>query len=172
MSDLRESGQIEQDADMVWFIHRDMTRNEIEKDPNKNYTAELIIAKFRNGQPGSLFLGWDGTRTSFYNLERDANEQSIVNAYEKKKKSNESIETIKDKLSSVINQINSDFENNAAIKENLNENYNPENYDDFSTGDIYGLMPPPAQSEDLNFSHSFGSKDFSDINIDDEDELY
>ena len=46
LSDLRESGSIEQDADMVWFIHRDMSAKEISEDKTGNYTAELIIAKF------------------------------------------------------------------------------------------------------------------------------
>ena len=86
LSDLRDSGSIEQDADMVWFIHRDMSAKEIKEDPNQSYTAELIIAKFRNGQTQSVPIGWDGSRTSFYNLEKDANEQSIVNLYEKMKR--------------------------------------------------------------------------------------
>jgi replicative DNA helicase len=74
---------------MVWFIHRDMTRNNIENEQNQNYTAELIIAKFRNGSPGSVYLGWDGSRTSFVNLEKDANEQNLVDAYEKNQEASE-----------------------------------------------------------------------------------
>jgi len=111
LSDLRDSGSIEQDADMVWFIHRDMTKVEEANNPNGNYTAELIIAKFRNGQPGSVFLGWDGSRTSFVNLEKDANEQSIVNQYEKNedakraKKDKVSTEDFKSAFSSIVNEI-------------------------------------------------------------------
>lgn len=174
LSDLRESGQIEQDADMVWFIHRDMTRNEIEKEQNKNYTAELIIAKFRNGQPGSVFIGWDGSRTSFYNLERDSNEQSLVNAYEKnaesRKKTTESIEDIKSKLSGIINEMNTSDTNNLAIKDSLSSTNINNSWEDDG---INGLTPPPEQNEDLSFNSPLGMKDFSDVKInDDEDELF
>ena len=84
LSDLRESGSIEQDADMVIFIHRDNEPNDKDKEQGKkdgSYEAEFIIAKFRSGEPGSFFLGWDGSRTTFVNLTRDANEQSLINAY-------------------------------------------------------------------------------------------
>ena len=84
LSDLRESGSIEQDADMVIFIHRDTEQNPNDKEQGKkdgSYEAEFIIAKFRSGEPGSFFLGWDGSRTTFVNLMKDANEQSIINAY-------------------------------------------------------------------------------------------
>ena len=39
------------------------------------------MAKYRSGEPGSFFLGWDGSRTTFVNLTKDANEQSLINAY-------------------------------------------------------------------------------------------
>jgi len=84
LSDLRESGSIEQDADMVIFIHRNTEPGEKDKEQGKkndSYEAEFIIEKFRSGEPGSFFLGWDGSRTTFVNLTRDANEQSIINAY-------------------------------------------------------------------------------------------
>lgn len=83
LSDLRESGSIEQDADMVIFIHRNDESSGANEQGKKegSYEAELIIAKFRNGEPGSIFLGWDGSRTTFVNLPQDANKQSIVNAY-------------------------------------------------------------------------------------------
>ena len=85
LSDLRESGSIEQDADMVIFIHRNEDKDAKEADAqgkkNDSYEAELIIAKFRSGEPGSVFLGWDGSRTTFVNLSKDANEQSLIKAY-------------------------------------------------------------------------------------------
>lgn len=111
LSDLRDSGSIEQDADMVWFIHRDMSAKEISEQPNGNYRAELIIAKFRNGQPGSVYLGWDGSRTSFVNLDSDAEEQSIVKQFEKNedaknaRKGNTS-ENFKDAIQNIVNEIN------------------------------------------------------------------
>ena len=84
LSDLRESGSIEQDADMVIFIHRDTEPNPNDQEQGKkdgSYEAEFIIAKYRSGEPGSFFLGWDGSRTTFVNLAKDANEQSLINAY-------------------------------------------------------------------------------------------
>ncbi len=69
LSDLRESGSIEQDADVVMFIYReDKYRDDLpEEDKNK---AEIIIAKQRNGATGTIRLGWQGEYTKFVNLER------------------------------------------------------------------------------------------------------
>lgn len=147
LSDLRESGSIEQDADTVWFIHRDMSAKEISEDKDGSYTAELIIAKFRNGQPGSVYIGWDGKRTTFYNLERDANEQSLVNQYE----------------------INED--NRKAMK---NGDMNPNDFksainniiNEMSDDDLSGLTPPPE------FPAETEVQDFSNINIPTDDELF
>ena len=144
LSDLRDSGSIEQDADMVWFIHRDMTAKEIQEDKTGNYTAEIIIAKFRNGQPGSVYVGWDGSRTSFVNLEKDANKQSIVNQYEqneenrKQKSQVTTAEDIKNTIESIKNEIDAD--------------------DSFA-----GLEPPPEMPPEM---------DFSNISIDADDELF
>ena len=86
LSDLRESGSIEQDADMVIFIHKPEMYNaegqavSEEKAP-QDYEAELIIAKHRNGTLGSVFVGWKGSRVSFVNLPKDANTKSIIDAY-------------------------------------------------------------------------------------------
>ena len=71
LSDLRESGAIEQDADVVIFIYRDEYYNEESEDKNK---AEIIIAKNRAGTTGSIDLGWIGSSTRFMNLiEEDEN---------------------------------------------------------------------------------------------------
>ncbi len=69
LSDLRESGSIEQDADVVMFIYReDKYRDDLpEEDKNK---AEIIIAKQRNGATGTIMLGWQGEYTKFVNLEK------------------------------------------------------------------------------------------------------
>ncbi len=67
LSDLRESGAIEQDADVVMFIYRDDYYN---KDtPNKNI-AEIIIAKQRNGPIGTINLVWLPQYTKFANMEK------------------------------------------------------------------------------------------------------
>lgn len=65
LSDLRESGSIEQDADIVLFIHRDDYYDQ--ESENKN-TAEIIIAKNRHGETGTVKLGWEGRYTRFSNL--------------------------------------------------------------------------------------------------------
>ncbi len=65
LSDLRESGSIEQDADIVLFIHRDDYYDQ--ESENKN-TAEIIVAKNRHGETGTVKLGWEGKYTRFSNL--------------------------------------------------------------------------------------------------------
>jgi replicative DNA helicase len=67
LSDLRESGSIEQDADIVLFLYRDAYYNKGE-DANINI-SECIIAKNRHGETGTVKLGWDGQYTRFSNLE-------------------------------------------------------------------------------------------------------
>ncbi|HXP09737.1 MAG TPA: replicative DNA helicase [Acidobacteriaceae bacterium] len=71
LSDLRESGSIEQDADVVAFIHRDSYYNKDEngeEDPDSKNKAEIIIAKQRNGPTGSVHLAYLGECTRFENL--------------------------------------------------------------------------------------------------------
>lgn len=67
LSDLRESGSIEQDADIVMFIYRDDYYNE---DSEKKGIAEVIIAKQRSGSTGTVELAWLPSYTKFANLER------------------------------------------------------------------------------------------------------
>lgn len=71
LSDLRESGSIEQDADIVLFLDReDMYNPETE---NKN-VADCIIAKHRQGETGTVQMGWNGQYTKFMNLDKVHNE--------------------------------------------------------------------------------------------------
>ena len=67
LSDLRESGAIEQDADIVMFLYRDDYYNENSEDKN---IAEVILAKHRGGSTGTVKLAWLGNYTKFANLER------------------------------------------------------------------------------------------------------
>ena len=67
LSDLRESGAIEQDADVVMFIYRDDYYN---KDTDKKGIAEIIIAKQRHGPIGTVELVWLPDYTKFANMER------------------------------------------------------------------------------------------------------
>lgn len=71
LSDLRESGSIEQDADVVMFLYRDEYYN---KDTDKKNIAEVIIAKQRNGPTGTVELAWLGQYTKFGNLDRYHND--------------------------------------------------------------------------------------------------
>lgn len=67
LSDLRESGAIENDADVVLFIYREEMYNA--ENPEAKNTADLIIAKHRNGPVGTVRLGFEASQTRFYTEE-------------------------------------------------------------------------------------------------------
>ena len=68
LSDLRDSGSIEQDADIVMFLYRDAYYNKESAEPN---VSECIVAKNRHGETGTVKLAWDGQFTRFSNLSFD-----------------------------------------------------------------------------------------------------
>ena len=72
LSDLRESGAIEQDADIVFFLYRDDYYN---PDSEEKNVAEVIIAKHRGGSTGTVKLAWLPNFTKFANLDRHYGEE-------------------------------------------------------------------------------------------------
>ena len=68
MADLRESGAIEQDADVVMFIYR-AGMHEEDVPPERENLAEIIVAKHRNGPTGEIHLWFDAERTQFKDLD-------------------------------------------------------------------------------------------------------
>ena len=68
LSDLRDSGSIEQDADVVLFLYRDAYYSQGDPDVDQS-KAECIVAKNRHGEVGKVYLGWDGAHTRFYNID-------------------------------------------------------------------------------------------------------
>ncbi len=66
LSDLRDSGSIEQDADIVLFLYRNSYYDKTDPNPN---VCECIVAKNRHGETGPIYLGWHGEYTRFYNIE-------------------------------------------------------------------------------------------------------
>jgi len=89
LSDLRESGAIEQDADIVMFIHN---KNKSKEDQEGGFNdsekreRELIIAKHRSGRQGSFKLHWVGAYTRFFNIPSAQSAQDAKDALEKVKK--------------------------------------------------------------------------------------
>ena len=73
LSDLRQSGSIEQDSDVVLFIYR---QDRYREDSTQKNIAEIIIAKHRNGPVGKMELFFDETRVAFRNLEKGYQEQT------------------------------------------------------------------------------------------------
>ena len=71
LSDIRDSGAIEQDADVVMFVHRE---DYYDPETEEKNIAEIIIAKQRNGALGTVKLGWKGEYTWFFDLSPRAKE--------------------------------------------------------------------------------------------------
>jgi len=74
LADLRDSGSIEQDADVVMFIYRE---DKYKKDTSKQNIAEILIEKHRNGPTGKVDLYFNPQKTSFMNIEKGLTENPI-----------------------------------------------------------------------------------------------
>ncbi|WP_294411887.1 replicative DNA helicase [uncultured Ruminococcus sp.] len=74
LSDLRESGSIEQDADIVLFLYRDAYYN---KESQRQNISECIVAKNRHGETGTVELIWDGQYTRFSNPDYNAPPENV-----------------------------------------------------------------------------------------------
>jgi len=77
LSDLRDSGAIEQDADVVLFLHRNMKPAVVEAEAEDHF-AELIIAKHRNGPMGTIPLYFEGKHTSFREMEQQTDPPAVL----------------------------------------------------------------------------------------------
>ena len=71
MSDLRESGSIEQDADIVTFLYREDYYNKEARNEDNTSISELIIGKHRNGPTATIELLFKKNTSTFLNLKRD-----------------------------------------------------------------------------------------------------
>ena len=85
LSDLRESGSIEPDADTVIFIYRDEYYMDAEDKKNIDVTkapvAEIIVAKNRHGSTGTVYLNWIGRYTTFYSIEEKRGDEEAPPDY-------------------------------------------------------------------------------------------
>lgn len=79
MSDLRESGAIEQDADIIMFIYREHDANEPNISDEEKNKVELIIAKHRNGSLGTIDLRWEGPYVRFVDVDKSHDEGAAPN---------------------------------------------------------------------------------------------
>lgn len=83
LSNLRESGAIEQDADVVMFVHREeyYMKDDDAADGDQKGKAEIIIAKQRNGSVGTVELRWQSEYTRFSNLDDPIDDDTFVQDY-------------------------------------------------------------------------------------------
>lgn len=97
LSDLRDSGSIEQDADVVMFIYKSEKYRDIKESEVEQGIAELIVEKNRNGETGTVKLKWDGSTTTFSNMPEDVDKQSLQQtAPDRPKKFDEAYERAKE----------------------------------------------------------------------------
>jgi len=71
LSDLRESGALEQDADIVLFLYRDAYYNREENNSDEREDVELLISKHRNGPTGKVVLAFEREINAFYGIKNN-----------------------------------------------------------------------------------------------------
>ena len=74
LSDLRESGALEQDADLVLFLYRDAYYNHEDNAANEREDVELLLAKHRNGPTGKILLAFQKEINAFYSIKNSDEE--------------------------------------------------------------------------------------------------
>jgi len=94
LSDLRESGAIEQDADIVMFIHKPEDENNEENTSRKDCVMELSLAKHRNGPLGDIQLFWKGEITTFFNFDGDSKMAGLEKSMPKVKKDSSDLDNV------------------------------------------------------------------------------
>ncbi len=122
LSDLRESGAIEQDADLVLFIHRPEYYGIVTDEEGNSLAgrADIIVAKHRNGSVGDVHLAFKKAQVKFCDLEDDIPDNLTVES-----RMNKSAEAVAPKMLS-----NQDFENEQSLAYNADANNTDVNNDD------------------------------------------
>lgn len=77
MSDLRESGAIEQDADIIMFLHREHNPNDLSVDEDTRTKCDIIVAKHRNGRTDTVTVRWHGEFTTFTDLYEKSSKKAV-----------------------------------------------------------------------------------------------
>ena len=139
LSDLRETGSIEQDADIVMFIHRPSRYADTNKDNNMDQSeAFLILAKHRNGALGDIPLHWDGSTTTFTSTAKDLDRASLEQTAPSpiSEKSRQAFEKISKELTEADMIEDSIFDETPPVPDLPPADYIPEDYD---------FAPPPQE---------------------------
>lgn len=97
LSDLRESGTIEQDADIVMFINKP-DDDEEETTKQRDYVVQLAIEKHRNGPTGVVPLFWKGDITTFHDMGKDNNIQSLEHSIPKQQPNEEALIKVSEEM--------------------------------------------------------------------------
>ncbi len=163
LSDLRESGSIEQDADIVMFIHRPSRYADTNKDNNMDQSqAFLILAKHRNGALGDIPMHWDGSTTTFTSTAKDIETASIESTAPPaiSEKSRKAFEKVSQELADVGDYGSTSEE--ALFDDSSQNDFTPPPPPD----DIYDTPPPPEPQDE------YGAPQDDIVEVSDDDPLW